>query len=542
MSGANDSMNDRRIPAQFDDQGEPVWRSQTTPSDMAHGVCAMVPDRVIPIVFVPGIMGSNLKSKLGGPAWNMDGDTSLLSWFSANAKTRKKYLQPRLMEVDSTGRISDETRQQPAHLRERGWGEVGYLSYGTFLAWLENSLNDYDDAHLHQGVRDQLIGKVLGAAKGEEALSRDEVALSYRYRFPVWACGYNWLDDNAVSARLLQKRIKQAIDHYKQRKLKCEKVIVVTHSMGGLVARHCSEVLGENENIYGIVHGVMPAIGASAVYRRAKSGTRGSGGIKGWVTSQVLGADGAEMTAVLSTSPGSMQLLPTPEYGHGWLRIQVNGQDIRLPKGNDPYGEIYTVRGKWWSLCDDDLMDPLNDAPKGSITYREKMERDWADYRKLITAKVMPFHQVIADKYHPTTYAFYADGKDHLAYGNVTWRGEDAWGERWLSGDRKSDPLNARALDDDQVGTARTVAAPLEGTGWKSGVNQTYTISDPDEPGDGTVPLRSGIAPQRFSQSVLAVDTDHEAAYRDCEAARLFTVRAIVQIAQAVKSTALAYP
>ena len=68
------------------------------------------------------------------------------------------------------------------------------------------------------------------------------------------------------------------------------------------------------------------------------------------------------------------------------------------------------------------------------------------------------------------------------------------------------------------------------------------TISDPDEPGDGTVPERSGVAPKRFSSAVLAVDTDHEAAYRDCEAARLFTVRSILKIAQAVKTTALAYP
>jgi hypothetical protein len=533
----------RRIPTQYDDHGEPFWRSMTSPSDIPHGICSMVPDRVIPVIFVPGIMGSNLKStQRNGPRWNMDSSSSMLSWATKDATYRKQHLRPNEMQVDPSGKISDATRQKTSHLRNRGWGEVGYLSYGTFLPWLENALNDYDDAHLHQGVRDQLIGKVLGAAKGEEALTRDEVALSYRYRFPVWACGYNWLDDNAVAAQLLQKRIRQAIEHYTQRKLKCEKVIVVTHSMGGLVARHCSEVLGESRNIFGIVHGVMPAIGAAAVYRRAKSGPHSSGGIKGWITNEVLGANGAEMTAVLSTSPGAMQLLPTPEYGRAWLRVQINGQDIRLPKGDDPYGDIYTVRGKWWSLCDENLMDPLNDAPKGSKQYQSTMTRDWGNYRRMIKQRVQPFQQSLTDKYHPTTYTFYADGKDHLAYGNVTWRGEDAWGERWLSGGRQSDPLDAHEVGSDQVGTTRTVAAPLEGSGWKTGVQQTYTISDPDEPGDGTVPERSGVAPKRFSRAVLAVDTDHEAAFRACEPARLFTVRSIVKIAQAVQTTALAYP
>lgn len=82
---------------------------------------------------------------------------------------------------------------------------------------------------------------------------------------------------------------------------------------------------------------------------------------------------------------------------------------------------------------------------------------------------------------------------------------------------------------------SHTVAAPLQGDGWKTGVNQTWTIADPEAPGDGTVPERSGKAPAPHSKSVLTVDVEHEAAFRDSEPAKRFTVRAIVEIAQAVK-------
>jgi pimeloyl-ACP methyl ester carboxylesterase len=116
-------------------------------------------------------------------------------------------------------------------------------------------------------------------------LSYDEVRLSYRYQFPVHAVGYNWLQDNADSAKRLHERIEYFMDYYRSRfGYTCEKVILVTHSMGGLVARHYSEVLDHRDKVLGIVHGVMPATGAATAYKRVKAGTDGD-----WGTRQVLG-------------------------------------------------------------------------------------------------------------------------------------------------------------------------------------------------------------------------------------------------------------
>ncbi len=87
------------------------------------------------------------------------------------------------------------------------------------------------------------MDKPLGAETGESPLTTEEVALSYQYLFPVHAVGYNWLQSNMDSAQALADRIEKIIGDYKASGRKCEKVIPVTHSMGGLVARYYSELL-----------------------------------------------------------------------------------------------------------------------------------------------------------------------------------------------------------------------------------------------------------------------------------------------------------
>lgn len=536
----------RHIPVSYDQRGNPYWQSRMSPPDNSVGVCHMVADRVIPVIFVPGVMGSNLRERAvpGEKAvrWRLDDAASAGRWAVADrdAAFRKRFLSPSVMDVDSDGKVTGATALPAEELRRRGWGEVGYLSYGEFLGWLENTLNDADACKT--GLRAQLIGKALQAMMGEEALSKEEVGLSYRYRFAVYACGYNWLDSNVASAYRLKRRIEETVARYRAEKKRCEKVILVTHSMGGLVARYCSEALGMRDSILGIVHGVMPAIGAAAVYRRFKAGTEDPTAwydLKGALVASALGNDAREMTAVLSSAPGPMQLLPTPEYGNGWLRIKDGKTTLALPQRGDPYGEIYAVRGKWWSLCEDHLMNPLN-TETNPVKRKTVTDRDWAAYMELLR-DVKNFHDKIEQKYHPNTYAFFGSHNDQRAYGTVTWTGD---GGSWLRGDRAADVLNARALDPTQVHETRTVAAPLQGQGWLKAERQNYTISEPDEPGDGTVPHRSGIAPKDHVRSLLQVNTEHEPAYYagpDVERVREFTVRAIVKIAQRISETSLAY-
>jgi pimeloyl-ACP methyl ester carboxylesterase len=550
----NTTVTERVIPVTYDRRGKPVWRSIMKPADGTYGVCYMVPDRVIPIIFVPGIMGSNLiqkgvKDKDEAIKWRMDGAKSAGRWALSdrNAAFRKRYLSPDAMEVDTGGHVPEHLALPAEELRRRAWGEIGAMSYEPFLIWLENALNDFDN--VKTGPRIDLMKLALGAEQGEAPLTYDEVALSCRYRFPVHACGYNWLDDNAVSAKRLSDRIDKIRERYANEKQKCDKVIIVTHSMGGLVARHCSEVRNRRGDILGIVHGVMPAIGAAAVYRRFKAGTEDPTAwynAAGAVASSVLGNDAAEMTAVLSSAPGALQLLPTADYGNGWLKIRDGSKEYTLPENGDPYGDIYTVRGKWWSMCEDRLMNPLNDE-RNPTKRQNQMNRDWDAYVELIKI-VRKFHRAIAERYHPTTHAFFGSHTDNRAYGTVAWTNRWPTGvNNYPSGGQEADVLNGKILatSGNEINKTRTATVPVTGS-WRKQEAQIYKISEPDEAGDGTVPHRSGVAPERSCQSFLRVNVGHEPAYKFEEGADNlrachFTLRAIVKIAQAVQQTNLRY-
>lgn len=532
----------RELPVQFDEQGNPFWKTRLSAPDNSYALIHAIPDRIIPVIFVPGVMGSNLNG-IGtskGVSWLLDSESTMLGWTTKGPEYRKQHLTPASMEVLGSGKIDPGQTGIPVEeLKRRGWGEVGFLSYGRFLPWLEEALNDFQKPA--DGTRAALRKDALHALVGETPLSEAEFALSYKYRFPVYACGYNWLDSNVKASARLGQLIKAVIQRYQKQKLKCEKVIVVTHSMGGLVARHCSEVGGHRGRIFGIVHGVMPAIGAAAVYRRFKSGTENFG--KGFVASatsfvggQVLGGNAAEMTAVLATAPGPLQLLPTPEYGNGWLKIKDGAIEHSLPKNGDPYGEIYAVPDKWWSMAEKHLINPLNTEPDPKKR-QAQMEADWGVFADLIKTGVKVFHREIKDKYHPNTHAFIGNGDAVNSVGNVRWH-------RMGTGRAPTDTLNARLVNPAEIHESRsTMAKMLNG---EAELARQFRLEGPDETGDGTVPARSGFAARPHCKSFLQASVEHEPAYKHGEGpeylrACRFTLRAIVKIAREVQTTSLKY-
>lgn len=505
------------------------FSSITSAPDDSTAVCYMVPHRVIPVVFIPGVMGTNLAKKDSdspSPVWLLDTNTTVGPWMTRGPADRKLILNPDKTQVYGGGKIPSGTAQSEDELRRRGWGEVAYMSYGEWLVWLESALNDThaETDYGRKGLRESLCHIIT---PGLEKLERAEVALSYRYQFPVHAVGYNWLQSNAVSATRLSSRIEEITAWYREQfGYQCDKVILVTHSMGGLVARYYSEVMEKCGTVLGIVHGVMPATGAAATYKRMKTGTEGTG-IKGNLAALALGANAAAMTAVVGNAPGPLQLLPSRDYGMGWLRIRDGERLVELP-ASDPYSEIYTVRATWWGLCDDQLLNPLDPGKK-------TVERDWNIFTDLILNKVKPFHLAISGKYHANTYAFYGDDEKHLAYGNVTWVQQTP---PILRGDipPTTDLLGKRGNDDPASGGQMIGTMQNEKSTFF-----TFVLRDAEEHGDGTVPVRSGRAPsQRVHVCKAFAGIDHEGAYK-LDATRLFTLHAITRIVQSVKGTAMDY-
>ncbi|WP_211450956.1 esterase/lipase family protein [Collimonas antrihumi] len=520
----------RIIPPVIAEDGSVHYTSIGSPPDDSTAMCYMVPDRVIPVIFVPGVMGTNLKGSDNRPVWLVNSPVGAAKdWIVAGPGKRKQKLDPQNTAVYAGGKIPIGTVQTEAELRRRGWGEVSYMSYGTWLVWLENALNDVftpGTDYGRRGLRASLMKQLVADAPGVDLLTKEEWSLSCKYQFPVHAVGYNWLQSNADSAQTLSDRIDKITAYYRDKfGYRCDKVIIVTHSMGGLVARHYSEVLdgGKRDKVLGIVHGVMPTTGAGTAYKRVKAGTEGGAGI-------VIGPNAGTVTPVFSQSPGPLQLLPSAEYGKNWLKIVDGDRVVELPTTDDPYRQIYKQRGQWWGLVDEKLINPLDKGKK-------ILDQDWAAYVSIIDEDVKKFHMKIANQYHQHTYAFYGNDAKHKAWGDVVWERKLSSATRWLGTAAAIDHMQqGQVLSDNGTGEQRLLQRS-GGTPMATG----FSVRDAGEDGDGTVPIRSGRASQqRMKACVPYPGVEHEGAYKLLPQ-RLFALWAITKIAQNVKGTTLEY-
>lgn len=505
----------------------------TPTNDLMPQVISIPPKRVLPIIFLPGIMGTNLRMsaarqaqmrKKNNIAWRPENKTESMSLMVATAATRQNQLDPINTEVDeydpvenTTGspeETSDDrhsnvkvnldfqyslnvgidtpllmddpittkprkTKEQKA--RERGWGEVFFGSYRALLEMCEQRLN----TAYYLGQMDSWWKQIVDVppskwqANAQPPLQPlDEKTLRQTVTgcwFPVHAMGYNWLQSNQESGIRVAKRINALIERYKALGFQCEKVIVVTHSMGGLVARALIHPrMGAMETkILGIVHGVMPAIGAGAAYKRMRCGFEDPGVLSmspiASITSKVLGNFGPEVTAVLGNAQGGLELLPTQAYGNGWLRISHNGKVIKsLPTNGDPYLEIYKLRGKWYGLLRPEWIDPLN-RTQGSAFDRTSILLDQAK----------KFHNAISATYHNHSFAHYGADSKHAAWHNVEWA---------LQGEVVDDVDKLQIVSDDFQGRLR-----VADTCSKFGASQEMDaiLQPARDPGDQTVPLHS---------------------------------------------------
>lgn len=519
----------------------------------AKTIIYKTPDRVIPVIFLPGVMGSNLLgadskslwllNSSGGAAWD---------WGMKGPVDRKRLLHYKRTSVDDGGKVSEEGQKERAVFRsrkERKWGETGFISYGEFLPWIQSALNDHDEMYSNKQTkngkltqREKLMDHNLNAELGEANLTADEIALSYKYLFPVHCAGYNWLASNADSASALNDRITEIINNYNSRNMKCEKVILVTHSMGGLVARYYSENLNFGNNVLGIVHGVMPTLGSPAAYRRMKAGEPSTAGI-------VLGNTGAKMTAVLAQSPGPLELLPSKSYHSGWL--QIEGMKDGLPKSGNPFKDIYKERSAWWALCEDRFLNP-EDKRKD----KSKIDLSWNEYTLLID-RVERVIDKLDGKFHKNTYAFYGCGGihsdkkyrgDYISYSNIYWKGVGHGSYDRNEGKNLSALAFQGVIDDiylNEIESSRTVILAVE-PNKENWLRREYTISQPEDSGDGTVPVKAAKFTDSGLKGLLGVEVSHEGAYKKkgdnpTDDARLFTLRSIIKIAQEVNSTTLAY-
>lgn len=526
----------RRVRLEFDEKMYPRSRSSTSPADCKIRALGVWPPRtVVPVIFIPGIMGSNLRNtkqdknawvppngKLAGLAegWRRGGQTPTMRQEQLTADDCEVF------EVNDGVRIPDKyLALDPDEAKRRHWGEVHADSYLDILLNLEEKLNHpFDDIEYGKPTAQKEWQRAMQPQNKwspKEPLTEDEFnsRLGQIY-FPVYACGYNWLQSNERSAQGVVDRIAEIENRLKDHGYfsYSGKVILVTHSMGGLVARRAVQLLGEK--VLGVVHGVQPVTGAPAVYRRFKAGTETNGmlDIAGIVGAVILGWDAADVTCVLGNSPGPMELLPTKHYEPGWLWITDGKRIIRLPK-EDPYKEIYEVstEKQWWGMVDPKLLDPA-----------EKLKSDEdVDPQKYFLAQLRTaekFHKRLELTCHPNTYAYYGDDQSQRSYHRVVWRTFT----NQLQGFSDQDILGGQRTAAELTGRTR-----VEIHGRPIG----FALDGKDGPGDGTVPTPSGQAVGKLAgiRDVYRLQGfDHQMSYKD-EIAQHTVLYSIAKIAQSIK-------
>lgn len=552
----------------------------TPAEDTIAQVHSILPKRVLPIIFLPGIMGSNLRMKpqrqrLMGRAnnisWRPDSLAQSRILLNGDAAMRQLQLDPNMTEVDEydpvnnpTGdvnEIADErhdvvevklwytlgvgintpllmddpisaksrrTKDQKA--RERGWGEVFFDSYQELLETCEQRLNTaFVGGRLNRWWKNIVnVPPADWQASAQPPLTPlDEKTLKQAMKncwFPVHAMGYNWLQSNRDSAGRVAKRINLLMTRYEEQGFQCEKVIVVTHSMGGLVARALIHpAIGNlNDKVLGIVHGVMPATGAGAAYKRMRCGFEDPGlnslSPKTSITAKVLGNFGREVTAVLGNAQGGLELLPSMAYGDSWLRVTHKGQTLMsLPKNGDPYEEIYKVRGKWYSLILEEWLNPADMANGPTFSKTCKL-----------LDKARAFHNEIRTTYHALSYAHYGADPNRSAWHQVVWN-LDAKG-------KVLDVETLRIYDDDGQGKLRVNNGSTE---IECTTPFTAAMQAAGDPGDQTVPLHSAehqLHSGRFKGIFRQSGYEHQDSYKDKHALQS-TLYSLVRIAQTMEWT-----
>jgi hypothetical protein len=162
------------------------------------------------VILLPGIMGSVLQ-KDGQDLWAISGQAAWTALWRLGSSIEKLNLEEDDPEVDALGDGIRATRLMPdAHMVPGLWKIDGYSAISTFLA-------NYFEL--------------------ERGSVSDEMPANY-FEFP-----YDWRRDNRVAARQLKEFVGQRLRLWRESSnVANAKVILLAHSMGGLVARYYLEV------------------------------------------------------------------------------------------------------------------------------------------------------------------------------------------------------------------------------------------------------------------------------------------------------------
>lgn len=284
--------------------------AQSQAHPLTSGARDSVNTTIVPIILVPGVMGSRLDMLGSGPNWDPDSRGAMLSWATLAQRRVAETLDvdnPCAIMFELSGRALRDIRRNPALRRtarrslppgtrstlgrvfaERGWGSVAWSAYGRILMRLEDRLNL------------EPAGTILR---------------------PVYAAGYDWRQGNRDSGLRLRDRIVEILERHPP----AEQAIIISHSMGGLVTRSALRD-GADAMLAGVVHTVMPSDGAPVAYRRFQTGAvrpfdGGFFDITARVLNAIMGETRLQYAVTQARLRGPLELLPSSRYPIEFVRL-----------------------------------------------------------------------------------------------------------------------------------------------------------------------------------------------------------------------------
>lgn len=202
--------------------------------------------RTLPIVVVPGFMGTRLSDPVTKKlVWNPTGFPMSVVTDTTPGPFACDY--ERLQQVSSPLVPDDFYPYEDEADRKR----VEHIRHYTHM------VTPY-------------YGKLSEMLAKEDYVLADAKAKKLGVKPRVYCCGYDWRQDNAKSAMRLAEVVDEAL-----RETGEEKVILVAHSMGGLVARYYCRALGGESKVFAIHSVGSPMLGAPSAYTQLKHGPPG---------------------------------------------------------------------------------------------------------------------------------------------------------------------------------------------------------------------------------------------------------------------------
>jgi pimeloyl-ACP methyl ester carboxylesterase len=211
---------------------------------------------------------------------------------------------------------------------------------------------------------------------------------------PVYAVGYDWRGGNRDSARRLIRRVGEILGRHPLAK----QVVIVSHSMGGLVTRSAL-AQGLEPQVAGVVHTVMPADGAVVAYRRFLTGARdeyrdGEVAFRG-----ILGNSRLNYSLMQSVLRGPTELLPTNSYPDPFVRLPG---DINNKFFQDIYAEYERTTPPGILYREGESLGVIDKITATDVTNLQNRFRE-----------ARAFSASIAGRVHPRTFLLFGKGLEN---------------------------------------------------------------------------------------------------------------------------------